>query len=191
MFNLVSGLGSIVIHLKKSRHSSFCKLFRPTQSAYLRQLKYTAFGWLLVSVNWTLVGPFLSSSLKTLNSKCVLTPELAVTYLTFLNTRTLVRASINNVSGWSAKKLVGILYLSYKLRERERESQERQRQRGETGKERWCHCGNVRLLHKWMDEYKFKIVFKNYTRLYRINIMLYDSYCSAEIWQTDFKISDS
>lgn len=185
MFNLASGLGSIVIHLKKSRHSSFCKLFRPTQSAYLRQLKYTAFGWLLVSVNWTLVGPFLSSSLKTLNSKCVLTPELAVTYLTFLNTRTLVRASINNVSGWSAKKLVGILYLSYKLRERERESQERQR------KERWCHCGNVRLLHKWMDEYKFKIVFKNYTRLYRINIMLYDSYCSAEIWQTDFKISDS
>lgn len=131
MFNLASGLGSIVIHLKKSRHSSFCKLFRPTQSAYLRQLKCIAFGWLLVSVNWTLVGPFLSSSLKTLNSKCVLTPELAVTYLTFLNTRALVRASINNVSGWSAKKLIGILYLSYKLRERERESGETV-ERGET-----------------------------------------------------------
>lgn len=137
MFNLASGLGSIVIHLKKSRHSSFCKLFRPTQSAYLRQLKCIAFGWLLVSVNWTLVGPFLSSSLKTLNSKCVLTHELAVTYLTFLNTRKLVRASINNVSGWSAfllegKRLIGILYLSYKLRERqkERESQERQTERG-------------------------------------------------------------
>lgn len=141
MFNLASGLGSIVIHLKKSRHSSFCKLFRPTQSAYLRQLKCIAFGWLLVSVNWTLVGPFLSSSLKTLNSKCVLTPELAVTYLTFLNTRALVRASINNVSGWSAfllegKRLIGILYLSYKLRERERESGEtdregRDREKGE------------------------------------------------------------
>lgn len=198
MFNLASGLGSIVIHLKKSRHSSFCKLFRPTQSAYLRQLKCIAFGWLLVSVSWTLVGPFLSSSLKTLNSKCVLTPELAVTYLTFLNTRALVRASINNVSGWSAKKLIGILYLSYKLRERERkrvrrdrQRGERQRERGETGKERWCHCGKVRLLHKYMHEYKCKIVFKNYTRLYRINIMLHDSYCSAEIWQTDFKISDS
>lgn len=160
MFNLASGLGSIVIHLNKSRHSSFCKLFRPTQSAYLRQLKCIAFGWLLVSVNWTLVGPFLSSSLKTLNSKCVLTPELAVTYLTFLNTRTLVRASINNVSGWSAfllegKRLIGILYLSYKLRERDRKREresgetdregEKQRERGErqTEKERWCHCGKV------------------------------------------------
>lgn len=156
MFNLASGLGSIVIHLKKSRHSSFCKLFRPTQSAYLRQLKCIAFGWLLVSVSWTLVGPFLSSSLKTLNSKCVLTPELAVTYLTFLNTRTLVRASINNVSGWSAfllegKRLIGILYLSYKLRERQKERESGETERGknrkkgerQTEKERWCHCGKV------------------------------------------------
>lgn len=159
MFNLASGLGSIVIHLKKSRHSSFCKLFRPTQSAYLRQLKCIAFGWLLVSVNWTLVGPFLSSSLKTLNSKCVLTPELAVTYLTFLNTRTLVRASINNMSGWSAFLLEGkkaywntLFILQVKREtERERESQERQTERGrnrergerQTEKERWCHCGKV------------------------------------------------
>lgn len=163
MFNLASGLGSIVIHLKKSRHSSFCKLFRPTQSAYLRQLKCIAFGWLLVSVSWTLVGPFLSSSLKTLNSKCVLTPELAVTYLTFLNTRTLVRASINNMSGWSAfllegKRLIGILYLSYKLRERQKEREresgetdregEKQRERGETDRERemvslWQGCISV------------------------------------------------
>lgn len=178
MFNLASGLGSIVIHLKKSRHSSFCKLFRPTQSAYLRQLKCIAFGWLLVSVNWTLVGPFLSSSLKTLNSKCVLTPELAVTYLTFLNTRTLVRASINNVSGWSAfllegKRLIGILYLSYKLRERqkERERVRRDRQRGgETereGRDRQRKRDGVIVarFHKCMHEYKCKIVFKYYTRL--------------------------
>lgn len=154
MFNLASGLGSIVIHLKKSRHSSFCKLFRPTQSAYLRQLKCIVFGWLLVSVNWTLVGPFLSSSLKTLNSKCVLTPELAVTYLTFLNTRTLVRASINNVSGWSAFLLEGKRLIGLQVKretERERESQERQTERGrnrergerQTENERWCHCGKV------------------------------------------------
>lgn len=177
MFNLASGLGSIVLHLKKSRHSSFCKLFRPTQSAYLRQLKCIAFGWLLVSVNLTLVGPFLSSSLKTLNSKCVLTPELAVTYLTFLNTRTLVRASINNVSGWSAFLLEGkkaywnTLFILQVKRETEREREsgetdregEKQRERGETDRERDGVI--VARLHKCMHEYKCKIVFKYYTRL--------------------------
>lgn len=55
------------------------------------------------------------------------------------------------------KRLIGILYLSYKLRERQKEREresgetgregEKQKERGErqTEKERssWCHCGKV------------------------------------------------
>lgn len=71
------------------------------------------------------------------------------------------------------KRLIGILYLSYKLRERqkERERVRRDRQRGgETereGRDRQRKRDGVIVarLHKCMHEYKCKIVFKYYTRL--------------------------
>lgn len=69
------------------------------------------------------------------------------------------------------KRLIGILYLSYKLRERQKERESQERQRGgkteRKGRDRQRKRDGVIVarLHKCMHEYKCKIVLKYYTRL--------------------------